>query len=145
MSLRGIHRSLDCIIGFFLVLLPWISGFSQLVLARDFMVAVGVGLLFYSLATDYGHGRGGAIPMRVHLLIDMIVGTFVMLAPLILGYSNVISSGQVWAHVASGLAVWSSVVFSVPRYIAMPSTRKPIGVRSVPNRRETRPSPKHAA
>jgi hypothetical protein len=66
-------------------------------------VVLGIGLIAYSLFTNYELGVWKVAPMAVHNLIDIVAGTLLAASPWIFGFAD--ESANVWVpHVVVGLA-----------------------------------------
>ena len=65
-------------------------------------IVLGVGLILYSLLTDYERGIPGLkfIPMPVHLILDFVAAAFLVAAPFLFGFAN------------QGLNVWLPFVIA---------------------------------
>jgi uncharacterized membrane protein HdeD (DUF308 family) len=64
---------------------------------------LGIGLIAYSLITDYELGVWKVAPMAVHNVIDIVAGVFLALSPWLFGFAD--ESANVWVpHVVVGLA-----------------------------------------
>ena len=64
---------------------------------------LGIGLIVYSLFTNYELGVWKLAPMAVHNLIDIVAGTVLALSPWIFGYAD--DSTSAWIlNVVIGLA-----------------------------------------
>jgi hypothetical protein len=97
------HAPLDYIVGAALIAAPWILQFSEHTAATVIPVALGVGLIVYSLFTDYELGVWKVAPMAVHNLIDIVAGTLLAASPWLFGYAD--ESANVWVlQVVVGLA-----------------------------------------
>jgi uncharacterized membrane protein HdeD (DUF308 family) len=97
------HAPLDYIVGAALIAAPWIFQFSEHTAATVVPVVLGIGLIAYSLITDYELGVWKVAPMAVHNLIDIVAGTVLAVSPFLLGFSD--ESANVWVpHVIVGLA-----------------------------------------
>jgi SPW repeat len=97
------HAPLDYIVGVALIAAPWILQFSEHTAATVIPVALGVGLIVYSLFTDYELGVWKVAPMAVHNLIDIVAGTLLAASPWLFGYAD--ESANVWVlQVVVGLA-----------------------------------------
>ena len=97
------HAPLDYIVGVALIAAPWIFQFSEHTAATIVPIVLGIGLIAYSLITDYELGVWKVAPMAVHNLIDVVAGTVLAVSPLIFGFAD--ESANVWApHVVVGLA-----------------------------------------
>jgi uncharacterized membrane protein HdeD (DUF308 family) len=97
------HAPLDYIVGVLLVAAPWIFQFSDVTSATVVSIVLGIGLIAYSLFTDYELGVWKVAPMAVHNLIDVVAGTLLAASPWIFGFAD--ESANVWAPlVVVGLA-----------------------------------------
>jgi hypothetical protein len=97
------HAPLDCIVGLALIAAPWIFQFSDVTAATVVSIVLGIGLIAYSLFTDYELGVWKIAPMAVHNLIDIAAGAFLAASPWIFGFAD--ESANVWVpHVVVGLA-----------------------------------------
>ena len=64
---------------------------------------LGIGLIAYSLFTDYELGVWKVAPMAVHNIIDVVAGAVLVASPWIFGFAD--ESANVWVpHVVVGLA-----------------------------------------
>jgi hypothetical protein len=97
------HAPLDYIVGLALIAAPWIFQFSDVKAATVVSIVLGIGLIAYSLITDYELGVWKLAPMAVHNLIDIAAGAFLAASPWIFGFAD--ESANVWVpHVVVGLA-----------------------------------------
>jgi hypothetical protein len=97
------HAPLDYIVGLALIAAPWIFQFSEHTAATVVSIVLGIGLIAYSLITDYELGVWKVAPMAVHNLIDIAAGAFLAASPWIFGFAD--ESANVWVpHVVVGLA-----------------------------------------
>jgi general stress protein CsbA len=97
------HAPLDYIVGAALIAAPWIFQFSEHTAATVVPIVLGIGLIAYSLLTDYELGVWKVAPMAVHNVIDVVAGGFLAASPWIFGFAD--ESANVWApHVIVGLA-----------------------------------------
>jgi len=97
------HAPLDYIVGVALIASPWIFQFSEHTAATVVPIVLGIGLIAYSLITDYELGVWKVAPMAVHNVIDVVAGAFLALSPFLFGFSD--ESANVWLpHVVVGLA-----------------------------------------
>ena len=97
------HAPIDYIVGVALIAAPWIFQFSDVTAATVVPIVLGVGLIAYSLITDYELGVWKVAPMAVHSLLDVVAGLFLAASPWIFGFAD--ESANVWApHVVVGLA-----------------------------------------
>jgi uncharacterized membrane protein HdeD (DUF308 family) len=97
------HAPLDYIVGVVLIAAPWIFQFSDVTAATVVPIVLGIGLIAYSLFTDYELGVWKVAPMAVHNLFDIGAGAFLAASPWIFGFAD--ESANVWVpHVVVGLA-----------------------------------------
>ena len=82
------HAPLDYIVGVALIAAPWIFQFSDVTAATVVSIVLGVGLIAYSLITDYELGVWKVAPMAVHNLIDVAAGLFLAASPWIFGFAD---------------------------------------------------------
>jgi hypothetical protein len=102
-----IHGIFDYVGAAGLIATPFIFGFSSMGgIAVILPIIMGVGLIIYSLLTDYELGVPAlrVIPMRVHLTVDFVAAAFLAVAPFLFGY--VFEGLNVWLpQVVSGVGV----------------------------------------
>ncbi|MGZ4414264.1 MAG: SPW repeat protein [Gaiellaceae bacterium] len=97
------HAPLDYIIGVALIAAPWIFQFSEHTAATVVPIVLGVGLIAYSLVTNYELGVWKVAPMAVHNLIDIAAGALLAASPWLFGFAD--DSANVWLpHLVVGLA-----------------------------------------
>jgi hypothetical protein len=97
------HGFLDYIVGVVLIAAPWIFQFSEHTAATVVPIVLGIGLIAYSLFTDYELGIWKVAPMAVHNLIDIVAGALLAASPWIFGFAD--ESANVWVpHLVVGLA-----------------------------------------
>ena len=97
------HAPLDYIVGAALIAAPWIFQFSDNTAATIVPIVLGVGLIVYSLFTNYELGVWKVAPMAVHNLIDVAAGTLLAASPWIFGFAD--EAANVWVpHLVVGLA-----------------------------------------
>ena len=110
----AVHGVLDYVGAIGLIASPFIFGFASMGGTPVILpIVLGVGLIAYSLATDYERGIPAlrVIPMRVHLAFDFVASAFLAAAPFLFGYS--VDGLNVWLpQVAAGLSVILLVLVS---------------------------------
>ncbi len=116
----GIHAYFDYIGGIVLLAAPFIFGFfSGGGPAVIVPMVLGVGLILYSLLTNYELGIPGVkfIPMWVHLVLDFVAAAFLALSPFIFGFIS--KTPNVWLpHIVAGIGVILLVLVTQTRYQA---------------------------
>ncbi len=108
------HGILDYLVAAILIVAPWLMGFVAGGAETWIPVAVGLGIIGYSLCTDYEFGVRRRIQMPVHLWIDAAVGLFLMISPWLFSFDD-----EVWIpHLVVGIAALTSAFFSntIPGY-----------------------------
>ena len=81
----SLHGVLDYLAAGALIALPFILGFQGIELWLS--VAAGLGLILYSLITDYSYGFAKLLPYNIHLVFDVSAGIALLAAPFLLGFS----------------------------------------------------------
>lgn len=76
--------------GLFLVLLllPFIAGYSDVEAARNVSIAAAILVLVATLATDWPLSVARVLPLRVHGLLDVLLGVLLIIAPFGLGFAD---------------------------------------------------------
>jgi SPW repeat len=97
------HAPLDYIVGAALIAAPWIFSFSDTTAPTVVSIALGIGLIAYSLITNYELGVWKVAPMAVHNLIDIVAGAFLALSPWLFGFADDPANVWIW-FVVVGLA-----------------------------------------
>jgi hypothetical protein len=82
------HAPLDYIVGVVLIAAPWVFQFSGDGAATAVSVVLGIGLIAYSLFTNYELGVWKVAPMAVHNLIDVVAGALLAASPWIFGFAD---------------------------------------------------------
>jgi len=97
------HAPLDYIVGAALIAAPWIFRFSEHTAATVVPIVLGIGLIAYSLFTNYELGLWKVAPMAVHNLIDIAAGSLLAASPWLFGFAD--NTANVWVpHLVVGLA-----------------------------------------
>ena len=97
------HAPLDYIVGAALIAAPWIFQFSEHTAATIVPIVLGIGLIAYSLFTNYELGVWKVAPVAVHNLIDIAAGTVLAASPWIFGFAD--EAANVWVpHLIVGIA-----------------------------------------
>lgn len=82
------HAPLDYIVGVALIAAPWIFRFDEDTAATVVPIVLGIGLIAYSLFTNYELGVWKVAPMAVHNLIDIAAGLLLALSPWLFGFAD---------------------------------------------------------
>ena len=98
-----LHAPLDYIVGAGLIAAPWIFQFSEHTTPTMLSIVLGIGLIVYSLFTNYELGVWRMFPMAVHNLFDIAAGALLVASPWIFGFAD--DGTNVWApFVVVGIA-----------------------------------------
>lgn len=108
MSLKT-HNIMDYVGGAFLILAPFLFGFSEVDAARNVMMLTGFTLILYSLFTNYEYAVVRAIPLGAHMTFDVLVGVALLVAPWVFNYRALLSPGQEYLHYIIGVGLFAVV------------------------------------
>ena len=79
---------MDYLTGIILIAAPWLLNFYRGGAETWVPVVLGIGIILYSLFTDYEWSIAKKIPMRTHLSLDVIGGIFLALSPWLFGFND---------------------------------------------------------
>lgn len=65
-------------------------------------IVVGVGVLIVTASSDFPTGLAKAIPVTIHVVLDVVVAAFLIAAPFLFGFSD--ESGPTAFFIAVGVA-----------------------------------------
>jgi hypothetical protein len=100
----SVHGVIDYLSAILLFLAPNLFGFADMdgpavLIPRVLAVAI----LLMALSTNYELGLLKLIPMRTHLLVDVVASIFLAISPFLFGFSD--EPANVWLpHVVVGVA-----------------------------------------
>lgn len=80
------HGVLDYAVAATLIVTPLILGFEGV--AKYLAIAGGLGLLIYSLITDYSVSARKLLPFRLHLILDFVAAVALTAAPFLFGFTG---------------------------------------------------------
>jgi hypothetical protein len=110
----SVHGVLDYLVGIALIAAPYLFGFASVGgFAVYIPMILGIGLILYSLVTNYELGIPGIkfIPMPYHLGFDFVAAALLAASPFLFGFAN--KPLNVWLpHVVVGIAVILVVLVS---------------------------------
>jgi hypothetical protein len=88
----------------FLVLLlaPFVLGFDDVDAARNVSIGAAIVVLVATLMTDWPLSVVRAIPLKIHGVLDIVVGLLLIIAPFAIGYSDDSTAATV-VHIVLGL------------------------------------------
>jgi hypothetical protein len=82
------HGYLDYSMGIFLIVAPFVLNLDKEGMESTVFYALGALALVYSVLTKYELGLIKIIPMKIHLLLDVLSGIFLAASPWLLGFSD---------------------------------------------------------
>ncbi len=82
------HGILDYLTGIVLIIAPWVFNFSESGSATAVSITFGAIMIMGSIMTRYEVGAVPLIPMRAHLLIDILSGIVLALSPWLFKFSD---------------------------------------------------------
>lgn len=109
------HNILDYVAGAALIFSPYVFGFSAVNMARNIFLLLGFGLIAYSLCTDYRYSVFKLIPVKTHMILDVIAGAILILSPMVMGYSSLLTGFQNALHYIFGIGVIVLVALTKPK------------------------------
>lgn len=116
----GVHAYFDYIGGVGLLAAPFVFGFFGVGGAAVIIpMVLGIGLILYSLLTNYELGIPGLkfLPMSVHLAFDLVASAFLAISPFLFGFIH--QAPNAWLpHIVAGVGVIGLVLVSQTRYQA---------------------------
>jgi len=83
-----LHSMLEPLIAALLIAAPFLFGFSDQGAPTAVSIVVGVAVLVVGMSTRWRLSLVKAIPISVHLTIDLIVGALLIAAPFLFGFSD---------------------------------------------------------
>lgn len=84
------HGYMDYIMGIFLIASPSLFSLDLNAVESTVFYVAGAAALLYSLATNYELGLIKIIPMKGHLMLDILSGIFLAASPWIFGFSDLV-------------------------------------------------------
>ncbi len=107
-----VHGLLDYLVGIALIAAPWLFQFQDVGgMAVYLPIVLGVGLIVYSIFTNYEWGLVKVLPMPYHLVVDFVAAALLALSPWLFGFAN--QKWNAWVpHVAVGVVVILVVLVS---------------------------------
>jgi SPW repeat len=84
----NVHAALEPLIAVIIIAAPWIFGFSEVDSAKVVCIAVGAVMLVAGSMTDWRLSLVRLIPLRAHLMTDLLLGAVLVLSPFVFGFSD---------------------------------------------------------
>ncbi len=105
---RKTHAMLDYGSAILLFAAPWLFHFADVDAARTLCIVAAILILAMSLMTDYEASLVKLIPMKIHLMADVLLGLFFIVSPWLLNFSD----ETYLFHVAMGVVALFAGVFT---------------------------------
>ena len=83
-----VHGVLDYLMGVLLIAAPWLLNFNRDGAETWVPVILGIGVIAYSLFTNYELSLSRMIPMKTHLTLDVLSGVFLAASPWIFNFDE---------------------------------------------------------
>jgi hypothetical protein len=83
-----LHSLLEPVIAALLIAAPFLFGFSDEGAPTAVSIVIGIGVLVVGMSTRWRLSLVKAIPVSVHLTIDLIVGALLIASPFLFGFSD---------------------------------------------------------
>jgi hypothetical protein len=85
-----VHGVLDYLMGIILIAAPWLLDFYRGGAETWVPVVLGIGVILYSLVTNYEYSISKTLSMRAHLTLDVISGVFLAASPWLFDFDEVV-------------------------------------------------------
>jgi SPW repeat-containing protein len=82
------HAAIEPLAAVILIASPWIFGFSHVGSAKGVAIALGIVMLLSGSMTRWRFSVLKLIPLRIHFMTDLALGTLLVLSPFIFGFSH---------------------------------------------------------
>jgi chromate transport protein ChrA len=79
---------MEPLVALLLIVAPWLIGFSDVNDAKWTSIIVGVAILAVGMTTRWRYAIVRLIPLRVHFMLDLMIGAVLIVAPFVLGFDN---------------------------------------------------------
>jgi hypothetical protein len=106
-----VHAAIEPVIGLILIAAPWIFGFSHTNDAKVLCIALGIVVILSGAMTDWRVSLARVIPLRMHMMTDLLIALILIVAPFVLGFSD------------EGAATRFTIIAGVLEAVAALSTR----------------------
>jgi hypothetical protein len=83
----SLHVLIEYGVGVLTIIAPFLFSFDATA-AEILAVLVGLGILILAVVTDAPTGIARSLPVASHVVLDYVLGLFLIVAPFVLGFSN---------------------------------------------------------
>jgi hypothetical protein len=84
----NLHAAIEPLVAVIVIAAPWIFGFSETDSATAICVVVGLVMLVAGALTDWRMSLARVIPLRMHLMTDLLLAAVLILSPLVFGFAD---------------------------------------------------------
>jgi len=100
-----VHTIIGLIVGVVLLFAPKIFGFDDNTAAMTVPIVVGIFIILNELITTSPYSPLKLVPMRVHIILDVVTGLFLAVSPWLFGFMDSDQPSQWLPHVIVGIMV----------------------------------------
>ena len=99
------HTVIGLIVGVALIAAPWLFGFSNVEAATLVPIVVGAFIIVNELLTTSPYSPLKLIPMRIHIIVDVVTGIFLAASPWLFGFMTSDAPNQWVPHLVVGIMI----------------------------------------
>jgi len=99
------HTMIGLIVGLVLILAPFLFGFSENAPATMVPIIIGIFIIINELITTSPASPIKLVPMKTHIIIDVLTGTFLAVSPWLFGFFDTENPIQWVPHVLVGFLI----------------------------------------
>lgn len=99
------HTVIGLVVGAALLIAPWLFGFSDNSAATNSAIWVGVVVLLSELVSTSPYSILKLVPMKAHVVMDVLVGVFLLLTPWLFSFMDSAANNQWLPHVVVGVLI----------------------------------------
>jgi len=100
-----VHTIIGLVVGVVLLFAPKIFGFDDNTAATTVPIVVGIFIILNELITTSPYSPLKLVPMRVHIILDVVTGLFLAVSPWLFGFMDSDQPSQWVPHLVVGLMV----------------------------------------
>jgi len=100
-----VHTIIGLIVGVVLLFAPMIFGFGDVAAATNVALGVGIFIILSELATTSPFAPLKLVPMKVHIILDVLTGVFLAASPWLFNFMNNDVPSQWVPHLVVGIMV----------------------------------------
>jgi len=100
-----VHTVIGLVVGFLLLLAPKIFGFDDNMAATTVPIVVGIFIILNELITTSPFSPIKLVPMKVHVVLDVITGLFLAVSPWLFNFADSDQTSQWVPHLVVGIMV----------------------------------------